>query len=73
MDVESWLDSVGSTDGLTSALEDFSQLVSKTPGLMAIIACDAVEKMLALLAREVVCTSEFSASGSSTGAQRSCS
>ena len=43
-------------------MEDFSQLVAKTRGLMAIIACDAVERMMALLAREVVCTSEFFAS-----------
>ncbi|KAL1717158.1 hypothetical protein EV715DRAFT_274502 [Schizophyllum commune] len=56
--MQSWLHSVESTNGLTSALEDFSQLVSKTPGLMAIIACDAVEKILALLAREVVSEDE---------------
>ncbi|KAI4518970.1 hypothetical protein K525DRAFT_207206, partial [Schizophyllum commune Loenen D] len=56
--MQSWLHSVESTNGLTSALEDFSQLVSKNPGLMAIIACDAVEKMMALLAREVVSEDE---------------
>ncbi|KAI5824977.1 hypothetical protein K523DRAFT_375961 [Schizophyllum commune Tattone D] len=56
--MQSWLNSVESTENLTSALEDFSQLVSKTPGLIAIIACDAVEKMLALLAREVVSEDE---------------
>ncbi|KAL1753661.1 hypothetical protein FB107DRAFT_196570, partial [Schizophyllum commune] len=56
--MQPWLHSVESTGGLTSALEDFSQLVSKTPWLMAIIACDAVEKMLALLAREVVSEDE---------------
>ncbi|KAL1676556.1 hypothetical protein EV122DRAFT_216158 [Schizophyllum commune] len=56
--MQSWLLSVESTNGLTSALEDFSQLVSKTPGLIAIIACDTVEKMMALLAREVVSEDE---------------
>ncbi|KAL1703125.1 hypothetical protein EV121DRAFT_208601 [Schizophyllum commune] len=56
--MQSWLNSVESTDGLTSALEDFSQLVAKNPGLIAIIACDAVEKMLALLTREVVSEDE---------------
>ncbi|KAL1694069.1 hypothetical protein GGG16DRAFT_122893 [Schizophyllum commune] len=56
--MQSWLNSVESTENLTSALEDFSQLVSKTPGLIAIIACDAVEKIMALLAREVVSEDE---------------
>ncbi|KAI5885793.1 uncharacterized protein SCHCODRAFT_02556014 [Schizophyllum commune H4-8] len=56
--MQPWLNSVGSTDGLTSALEDFSQLVAKTPGLITIIACDAVERMLALLAQEVVSEDE---------------